>query len=356
MEDRSELSQPAGIIWRQAAFTLRREENVREGLRYFRDFPERLNVRITEFDRVIIRMGNVMQKDVIDPRMQSLIRLKENLGEFHLRLLLGLEIDIQTGIESLLVSYARDEIFERIRSLIETGEWGYIRELRQPEVITSALLIEGYGQMLEQYLQIPGLNKTFVLAFEEILWVEFEEQELNILQDVIPWMIEERTSFEDTIRRELERLYLVINSSWMLRWTGTPLSVHVLRNEISTERILDFNFQAETFESMILKGERTSVLIRIKDVLEEKGLETIVGNILEYLENQCNSANATGDSRYTGNVFFIDISSPPGIERAHLYQMLKGQSVNSGYIDVSVYDRDQLDIAELVWISSSYES
>ena len=75
-------------------------------------------------------------------------------------------------------------------------------EVKDPKVLTSALLIEGYGLFLERLYDAPGLARNFVLGFEEVLWNKFKKS--RFLKDVLPWMIEERDAFSPKMSQELQ--------------------------------------------------------------------------------------------------------------------------------------------------------
>lgn len=86
-----------------------------------------------------------------------------------------------------------EDTLAAIADLIKSNEWGYLKEIGDPGMVISALLIEGYGLFLERHYEIKGLRPVFVRAFEEILGVEYSDSPL--WQEVKPWVIEERELF-----------------------------------------------------------------------------------------------------------------------------------------------------------------
>ena len=96
---------------------------------------------------------------------------------------------------------AAEDGFLDMRRAIKDREWKFPHEVTDPNVLTSALLIEGYGKFYEALTWEPGDARKFVLGFEEVLWNEFRDSEL--LKDVLPWMIEEREKFSPKMQEEL---------------------------------------------------------------------------------------------------------------------------------------------------------
>ncbi|MDD3647377.1 MAG: hypothetical protein PHS44_02650 [Candidatus Dojkabacteria bacterium] len=340
------------MIWNQAAFSFRREHNLREGLSIVRERPNILDHRIEEFDTVIKRMNDLMTcTEIPEQDLTDVGRLKGILPDnFMLPSLSSLAEEIVQGKTGGLTLFAQSEIFSTIRNLIESGDWGYIRNLRHPGTLASALLIEGYGQMLDRYFEIDGLNRAFVLAFEEVMWHEFRI-ETALLRDVFPWLVEERASFPPGMRREIERLYLFVNSSWFFRWTSTPIAADVPPEEYNIVSLGDFGYTYEHFEAIIVQDSTTSVLIRLTETASETTLESTAKEILEFLQEKNMRLVAKSDTGYDRNITFIDICLPASY-RLQMIDLLKGKNISGGYIDISTYDRGQVDIAELVWVSS----
>lgn len=98
-------------------------------------------------------------------------------------------------------SFVAVETFRDVRVKVQEGEWEFPTKVTDPHMLTSGLLIEGYGLFLERLNGEEGLAREFVLGFEEVLWNEFRDSAL--LQDVLPWMVEEKEEFSPKMRDEL---------------------------------------------------------------------------------------------------------------------------------------------------------
>jgi len=173
---------------------------VNAALHYVRDRPEILKIRRLEFDAVIYRLNKEMQKKDLSPtRFGNVIELKRLLGGRSLS-----DIDKYTSMvlghatfeDDQEISFDPKKTFDHIGQLLQSGEWDWVKGY-PAEKMTSALLITGYGEMLEIALNIPGLKKSFFLAFEEVL-IEMESS--NLLRDVLPAMEEEIPDFSPEVQ------------------------------------------------------------------------------------------------------------------------------------------------------------
>lgn len=108
-----------------------------------------------------------------------------------------------------VVSAARSTFLD-IRGKLESGEWEFPTDVIDPRVLTSALLVEGYGLFLERITGEEGTARRFVLGFEEVLWNRMKGSEM--LNDVLPWMIEERGDFCPTMSSELEQAVQILDA------------------------------------------------------------------------------------------------------------------------------------------------
>lgn len=88
--------------------------------------------------------------------------------------------------------------------------WGY-PSLGTP---SSGALIEGFGAFLQSLHGKEGLNRAYVLAFEEVL--VSERQNSPLTKDVIGWMVEEKSTFPQELHQTIDTLsqkYYVLASS-----------------------------------------------------------------------------------------------------------------------------------------------
>lgn len=102
--------------------------------------------------------------------------------------------------------------FQMIREeMVPGGSWHWLTEITEPHQALSGLLIEGYGLLLSRARVRPGfdLQRTFVLGFEEVLWTKAKQlawdkqEQLKLLNDVVPWVVEEKGSFPAAIADEV---------------------------------------------------------------------------------------------------------------------------------------------------------
>ncbi len=104
--------------------------------------------------------------------------------------------------ESILLFAER--AFDQTAQKIKLGEWEFANTQNDPGILTSGLMIEGYGLFLAELYNKPELAQDFVLGFEEVLWNEF--QGCQMLHDVLPWMIDDREKFSAKVRKGLDAL------------------------------------------------------------------------------------------------------------------------------------------------------
>lgn len=201
-----------------------RYPNVREACENLFDNNE-FNQQLRGFELIRNRFEEMITDNTgLDPQYYGAVpRLKESFARVqtlvpkssHLPSLPRL-ISLARGMEKAadpkeerLASVA-SQMFTLIAGLIDSGHWGYVKDLRTPGNITAVLLIEGYGLMLEQYYGVSGMRHDFVIGFEELLWNEQRGLKETVM-NVLPWMIEERKDFPLGIRKDLETLYRLQN-------------------------------------------------------------------------------------------------------------------------------------------------
>ncbi len=193
------------------------DPSIRNSLAEISGFPELMEDRIYEFDQTLQRLELLIERpDCIAERdqgnYQNLTRLRELLGgqAFSSRLRKSPELQVfsEFGIgrlsfqsqfnknpseELARVLSEADNTFAAIADKIKNGEWDYLKDVDNPGVFISALLIEGYGLFFERYYEIKGLRTIFVRAFEEVLGTEYDQA--SLWKDVKPWVFEEYELF-----------------------------------------------------------------------------------------------------------------------------------------------------------------
>lgn len=197
---------PDEVLRLNAAINLRRHEGIRNALTWFRENPQELEKKVKEFDAVL----NTMKFDeALDhtTRLAGMIMLDDDKHTHAKKLetmLNGKKLPPSLA-EMARVSETNDQegilksvtsTFAKVNDLL-SGEWKWAASL-DPQQTASGLLIEGYGLMAEDSLEIPGLRRTFVEAFEENLILEHSR--FSLLDDVVGWMKEEKSSFSPTVQ------------------------------------------------------------------------------------------------------------------------------------------------------------
>ena len=199
-----EIDQGAGKVLRHEARRFFGDiPNIANAINEVRANSEQYNARIAEFHRVL--------GDFADIQIY-----REDPGErfLHAKRFTGLRFpptEVFPSLSWVMAEYsfsknaktslAAKETFRDIQGKIRDGEWKFPAQVTNSNVLTSALLIEGYGLFIEKLTGEEGMARTFVLGFEEMLWNRFRDSE--ILKDVLPWMIEERDEFSPKMRDEL---------------------------------------------------------------------------------------------------------------------------------------------------------
>lgn len=206
----------------EATKNLRQIDNVRAGLQWIKHNPKGFRIRANEFEETLKEMN----QEVFGPRYSALdtdwyghVAEVKNLFQdadselpsiAHFMDLYDDSKVEQTESGEFLTDY-----FLTYRRLIESGEWGFATSIiDDPNRLASGLLIEGYGRLIEDYYQIPGLAREFVLGFEEILYEHHTNSAL--LRDVLPWMVEEKGSFSPLVERGLKDEALDQNSELLM--------------------------------------------------------------------------------------------------------------------------------------------
>ncbi|MBI1919183.1 hypothetical protein HYS29_01190 [Candidatus Microgenomates bacterium] len=173
----------------------------KSALDFFDNNPSELESRVNEFEVIIWGLNSLL----IFPSTDFSVFINVgNLREM---------MPPQSAIPSLADIYSERRRRSRTRALVArsleeieqnaaNGEWQFPRIDPQPGRQASGLLIEGFGLFLEKYYNKPGLARTFVLAFEEVVLTHLPGS--RILEDVLEWMIEDREHFSPAIQEMLQ--------------------------------------------------------------------------------------------------------------------------------------------------------
>lgn len=182
----------------EAVRNLRHVPNIRDSLQWIRKNPEGFSTRVLELSTAIGVMNDMLEdQEVEESRFGNIARIKAFIGEE----------EVVNSPEDFFAIYddwkvegwyessgsLLKDFFPRIHGLISSGKWEFSTTVVDPNKLTSALLIEGYGQLLEDYYEEPGLARAFVLGFEEVLINRYPQSEL--FKDVADWMVEEKDDF-----------------------------------------------------------------------------------------------------------------------------------------------------------------
>lgn len=194
---------PGEILRYEAKTKLGNTENVDNALRWIKNNPEGFAKRIDEFDDVLDGFNDIIKSDSIDINFfGGARRLKENFqidGLPNIKELIGTE---STGSP---IPYSEIEsTYKNIDTLIKEKKWEFPTSItNNPNRLTSGLLIEGYGLLIENHYDKKGLARDFVLSFEEVMLIN--QGESAILNDVIEWMKEEVEDFSPGIQGLLNK-------------------------------------------------------------------------------------------------------------------------------------------------------
>lgn len=196
---------PDRLVRLQTAKTMRHHEGIRNALGWYRENPQGLYTRIEEFDSVLTTLNQRMGENNLDSsKYHHADKLQGMLGERKLPTIEDLYKLVQTKEDLTKSDFVLvDQIgktFNKIDELIH-GDWSYANKL-SPQQTASALLIEGYGLMLEEFYNIEGLRGVIVEAVKEEL--VFNHKNGILLSDVLGWIEEEAEErFSPEIQAEI---------------------------------------------------------------------------------------------------------------------------------------------------------
>lgn len=192
----------------EATRGLRQTNNVRDALQWISRNPEGFATRVSEFEDTIGAMNDLMLGDAIDARRYGSVAA---LRGFFVE---GEPISTPSDLVTLYDDWREygeyeetgrvmQSFFPKIHNIIATHQWEFPTQITDnPNKLASGLLIEGYGQLMEDLYEKPGLARKFVLGFEEVLISQ--RPDAAILSDVIDWMAEEKDDFSPAVKADIE--------------------------------------------------------------------------------------------------------------------------------------------------------
>jgi len=191
---------------------LKRHENVCGAIGELTRSPEIMQTRVNEFEKCLSAMKTYINGDPLERGSQrsiltsgnfkNLLAFRENYHDLELG---SITIASHMSADGGRVSEMVNSTFEAIARYANSGEWEFVTKTTDSCKLVSGLLIEGYGELLEQIHEKQGLARSFVLAFEEVLVIDFPDSKM--FKDIKPWMIAERNKFGDGLVPNLLPLY-----------------------------------------------------------------------------------------------------------------------------------------------------
>lgn len=174
--------------------------------------------RVVEFDEVLMLLNfqlNHFDEAGYHHYSDHVDLLNQLLGGKSLPTLQDISVGVrtkrsgETNTNAIYMSRMVGTTFDYVRYFTEEGTWTFPTQTTDSAQLSTALLIEGYGVYTanskgERSVYDEKLARTFVLAFEEVLFREYPQSEL--LRDVLEWMIEERGDFSEGVKSDLDLL------------------------------------------------------------------------------------------------------------------------------------------------------
>lgn len=177
---------------------------------FFADKAER-DAKTEDFEAVNARINQLIESpDAIPPKFRDVANLADLLSGN----------PIPSLEEAREAFYQNPEVKEVVTATIqkaarEYASWAKIN-WQYPSIGTpsSGALIEGFGAFLQSLYSKEGINRAYVLAFEEVLIDEKPNSPL--VADVIGWLAEEKSSFPQELHQTIDFLsqkYYILASS-----------------------------------------------------------------------------------------------------------------------------------------------
>ena len=190
---------------------LRHHDNVRGAIGELTRNPEIIQTRVQEFETCLSVLSSYMgdrsewksNRKYLDPDLfKNLLAFKTTHHDLQLG---SIAVASHMSVDGGRVNDVVNNTFEAIAGYADKKEWQFVTETTDSGRLASGLLIEGYGELLEQIHEKQGLARDFVLAFEEVLASDLPDSEM--FRDIKPWMIAERNKFGDGLVPNLLPLY-----------------------------------------------------------------------------------------------------------------------------------------------------
>ena len=183
---------------------LKRHENVCGAIGELTRSPEIMQTRVNEFEKCLSAMKTYINGDPLERGSQRSILTSGNFknlltfrGNYHDLELGSIAVASHMSVDGGRVNDVVNNTFEAIAGYADKKEWQFVTETTDSGRLASGLLIEGYGELLEQIHEKQGLARDFVLAFEEVLASDLPDSEM--FKDIKPWMVAERNKFGEAL-------------------------------------------------------------------------------------------------------------------------------------------------------------
>lgn len=209
--------------------------------------PHEITVLLKGFDLVCQDLQK-LRSQPLDPNYYShVIQLNEKLGDK----------PVVTLKEAVRDSASCPQTFVDIHDKIVSEEWEFpTNPWLSYRTRVSGLLIEGYGVNLACRYNNPKLAEEFVLAFEEVMFTRHPR--INLLTDVLEWMIVDRDKFSLEVKADLE----------ILSELPTTLGEQLQQLPVSDEERLKLTENLFHEFKKLFKGKGLSIInsgFRVKD-------------------------------------------------------------------------------------------
>ncbi len=192
---RTEIEGIGREVLAQAYRTFSTEPIVMSAIDTARKYPRDFQIRFKEFNDGLTILSRLMTYPWMDQAdFKNTIELGELVGWYPTD-------NVYDAALWPMHRYMVGETFKDVASKIKSNEWQFPRQTTNPWQLISGLLIEGYGLYTGKMTGKPESTRSFVLAYEEVLWKS--QPNSRILSDVLPWMIEESGDFAPNISRAL---------------------------------------------------------------------------------------------------------------------------------------------------------
>lgn len=153
-------------------------EHLQPAIEFFQDNPELMDRLALSFDFAVGQLNSYLGQDIPEERaklMPNVLKVQALLGkEKELPILYDLETD--SSRENILTGIG---VFKKTKELIESGEWQFTKEIDDEAHLAAAMMLEMYGQTIEQKKpELSGNGVTTMLAIEEVLALHSQHTDL----------------------------------------------------------------------------------------------------------------------------------------------------------------------------------